>query len=523
MAASDQTLSDFFEVLRRRRWTLIIPFLAISAVAAIIALALPPVYKSTSTILIEQQDIPADFVQTTVTTYAEQQLQIINQRIMTATKLLEIMDKFSLYTDLRDVKTTEEVVDKMRSDISMDPISVDVVDRKTGRPTTATIAFTVSYAGKNNPEKVQQVANVLTSLFLEENVKVRERQASEISRFLEDEMVRVKKELTVIDAKLAAFKESHVNELPELLQVSMQSLNNLEQQKEILYERLMNTKERESALQAQLAGISPGSEEQDRRRLDELRVRLVSLKERFSSKYPDVKNTEAEIRELEKKVESRAGQRGTNTAMPDNPSYITVATQLAAASSDVASLQAQLSAIEDNIRQYRRRIESTPRVEADYRALLTERNNTQVKYEDLMRKHMEARISQGLEKEQKGERFTLIEPARLPEKPFKPNRFAIMLIGIVLGLGTGTASAAMKELMDDSIRTIGEIRTISPYPVLATIPVIFNGTEIGRTNRIKKLILAGAASGIVVVLIVFHFFIMDLTIFWVKLMTRMGW
>lgn len=522
MTKQEMTFTSFTDALRRRRYSFLIPALVVSASLVVIAFVLPPVYKSTSTILIEQQDIPADFVKTTVTTYAEQQLQIINQRIMTATKLLEIINRFDLYKDLRDKKTTEEVVEKMREDITMEPISVEVVDRRTGRPTVATIAFTVSYEGKNNPLKVQQIANVLASLFLEENVNVRERQATEISKFLEEEMARVKKDLDGIDTRLSNFKEQHVNELPELLQVNMQTLNNMEHQKDLLFERLTHLRERRGSLSTELSSIPQNLQNLDRKRLEELEVNLVFLKKRFSDEYPDVINTKAEIAQLKQRLSRKTTAKNQKTALPDNPAYINLSSQLSSVRSEIESLQTQISDTESKIREYHLRIESTPKVEAEYLAITSQRNNTQAKYDDLMRKVMEARVSQGLEKEQKGERFTLIEPARLPEKPFKPNRLALVLIGLVLGIGAGAATASTREFLDDSVKNSEELSLVTTLPVLASIPVILTQQEISRAIFKRRSLIVAILVFIIAAALLFHFLVMDVDVFWIKLSRRLG-
>ena len=117
-------------------------------------------------------------------------MQTINQRIMSASRLLEIIKRFNLYSDKRERWKTEEIVDDIQKDIKFETITADVIDSRTGRPATATIAFTVSYEGKNRSE-VQQVANVLASLYLEENIKVVDQQTGGTTKFLEEEMKSV--------------------------------------------------------------------------------------------------------------------------------------------------------------------------------------------------------------------------------------------------------------------------------------------------------------------------------------------
>jgi len=524
MESNAMTMNDYFAIVKRRKWSLILPALTVFLCAAIIALALPSIYKSTSTILIEEQDIPADFVMTTVTSYAEQRLQSIYQRIVSFSRLLDIVNRFNLYPDLKEKWATEEIVGKMREDILLEPISTDVVDRRTGRPSAATIAFTLSYEGKN-PTIVQRVSNTLTSLFLEENLRVRKRQATETSEFLENEMEKVKADLAKLEAKMAVFKESHINELPDLLQVNMQSLNNIESTIGRLNEQIRNLKEREGYLQTQLVSIPREFEEgqKDKQRLAELKVQLVHLKSRFSEKYPDVIKTKAEIAELEKQVNGKSGKTdnpGHSNDPSDNPAYITLASQLSSTQADIVSVKIQIKEANETVNMYRRRILNTPKVEEAYKTIFIERNNTQAKYDDLMRKHMEAKVAQGLEKEQKGERFTLIDPARLPETPYKPNRLAIMLIGIVLGIGAGVGLASLKEFTDQSIRHSSSLATATSFPVLGGIPEIITIEDIQRKKRKRIVIIIALLLVIAAGLVGFHFLVMDLNVFWAKLMRK---
>ena len=521
MEPTVKTLNDYKAVVKRRKWSFILPAMIIFIIAAVVALALPSIYKSTSTILIEEQDIPTDYVKTSVTSYAEQRLQSIHQRIVSFSRLFGMIKQFNLYPDLKDRWTSEEIVSKMRDDITLEPISADVIDRRTGRPSEATIAFTLSYQGKK-PEVVQRVANTLTTLFLKENIQDREKQATDTSEFLGQEMEKVKGKLTALEAKLAVFKKEHVNELPDLLQVNMQSLNNIENNIQRLDDQLRSTKEREEYLQTQLVGIPPIEEKKDKTRLDELKVQLVHLQTRFSDKYPDVIKTRAEIARLEKNLSKQDKTAKKDNDPPDNPAYITLASQLSSTRADLASIQRQIREYEKKADTYRRRIADTPKVEETYKTIIIERDNTKAKFDDLMRKHMEAKVAQGLEKEQKGERFTLIDPPRLPENPDKPNRLAIMLIGLVLCLGGGVGWASFREFTDLSIHDSDSLVAATSFPVLASIPEIKTKEDVRREKRERYTLIIGLILLAIAGLVVFHFFVMDLNVFWAKLMRKFG-
>ncbi len=519
------TLDDYLGVVKRRKWSLILPAVLVLAIAAAVALLLPPIYKSSATILIEEQDVPTDFVMTTVTGYAEQRLQTINQRVMSATRLQEIINQYGLYQKDRDKKTIEEIISAMREDISLAPLSAETVDRRTGRTTTVTIAFTLSYEANETPEKVQQVTNVLASLFLEGNIQVRERQAKETSLFLEDEVNKIKEEMASLDQKIAVFKEKNINALPELLQVSLQTLNNAETNQDRLNEQLKSFREREGYLQSQLANIPRNLEDltisQDQRRLEELTLQLDALKVRFSDQHPDVIKLRAELAEVKERAEAEKKEAETKD-LPDNPAYVTLAAQLASVVAEIDFMKNQLTENSKRIAEYRRRMESTPGVEEQYRALTGERNNLQAKHDDLSRKLMEAKLAQGLEKGQKAERFTLIDPPRLPEKPDKPNRLAVVLIGLVLGIGAGVGTVSLAEFSDRSVRVPENMCDFVTAPVLAVIPEIVSTMDLARKKRHRLAAIIGIFLVVTAGLVAFHFLVMDFSVLGAKLSRRLG-
>lgn len=510
-----------WRILRRRRGSLILPATVVFILASALAFMLPATYRASSTILIEEQEIPRDYVLTTVTGFAEQRLQAITQRLMSATRLLEIINRHNLYADKREQWTIEEMVEQMRGDIDFEPISADVIDPRSGRPTAATIAFRLSYRGRD-PAVVQNIANVLTSLYLEENLKVREAQTRGATRFLEDEMARVKSQLEEIDQRISGFKQKNLNNIPELVTFNIQALDRTERDIDQLNSQLSVLRERESYLETQLASLSAVDDNPDRQRLTELRLQLTSLLTRVSEEYPDVRKLRAEIAELEGQFKAGSGPDAGREDRPDNPSYVTLAAQLAGVRSEIAAGRQQLADFYRKRDEFRARAEQAPQVEEGYKALLAGRNNVQAKYDDLSGRYMEARVAQGLEQDQMGERFTLIEAATLPEKPVSPNRMAILLIGFVLALGAGGGAAALRESVDRSAHGVEDLNRQVKLPVLASIPLIVTNSEVRRSRRRRFQLQVALVALLVGGLLIIHFFIMDLYVFWAKVARKLA-
>jgi polysaccharide chain length determinant protein (PEP-CTERM system associated) len=509
---------DYLAILRQRKWSLILPMVGIMVLSLAVAFLLPAVYRSEATIFIEEQEVPTDFVASTVTTYAEQRIQAIYQRIMTFTPLLNIINEHGLYPEMRGKYTSEEIVEKMRLDTTLEPISTEILDRRTGRPGTATIAFVLGYEGRNS-QKVLRVANKLVSLFLEQNLKQRVQQVEETSSFLESEIARIKIDLSKSESELADFKQKHINELPEMMQVNLQGLNNIERSLESINQQISSLKERESYFQSQVANQNPSLSNESRSRLEELKIQLVALTKNFSDEYPDVKKTRAEIAELEQIL---AASGSSSKALPNNPAYITLSAQLASAQAELNSVQEQRKHLLSEAAEYKRRMAATPGVEDEYNALISTRRSNQDKYEDLLAKLMEAKVAHGLEKGQKGERFTLAEAPRLPEKPFKPNRLIIVVIGIVLGIGAGVGTLALREFTDMSVRSADRLSQLTAMPILATVPIIVTPHDVNR-RRMHIVLLSVAFLALVAIgITIFHFQVMDLDIFWVKLMRNIN-
>nr|NJM03767.1 hypothetical protein [Desulfobacula sp.] len=310
MEENSLTPGDLLAILNRRKAALILPFLLCTAVAVLAAFLLPPVYKSTSTILIEQREIPDEYVTSSITTFAEQRIQSINQRILTSSRLQELIQQFDLYPDLKEKKTADEIIEKMRGDISLEPVNVEIADRRSGKTGMATIAFTLSYEGEN-PVKVQRVVGTITSLFLEEDIKVRTEQSSSAYDFLLVEKEKVQSQIDELEKRLADFKEQNMEILPELFQLNQQTLNSTERDLEQGKETLRSLREKREELEEELFNTAVYMEDtelqrelkhQDEQRLEMLKIELINLKTKYSDLYPDVVKLNQEIEGLTRKV-----------------------------------------------------------------------------------------------------------------------------------------------------------------------------------------------------------------------------
>jgi len=572
--AIEQTLdmADYLNALRRRRVMVMVAFAVIFTIGVITAFAWPPTYQSSATILIEEQEIPRELVQSTVTSYATQRIQIISQRVMARSNLMEIIEKYNLYEKERKRETTDQVLTEMRDDINIDMITAEVMDPRTGRPGAATIAFMLGFKS-NNPQTAQKVASELTTLYLNENLKSRTEKAAETYDFLNDEAGRLKAEISRLESKFAEFKEKNLNTLPDSRSLNTQSLDRAEQQLSAIDTQVQSLEERKIYLEGQIAILDPYSSSDvmsPGARLAALRTEYIRLASRYSPDHPDVANVKREIKALEQQtgdftssdelqsrleelrrslstaeqtytaehpdvislkrqvtaIESELANlpaspvQGYTPASPDNPAYVNLQTQLATANSEIRSLKNRRLQLEEKIEDYEQRLLQTPKIEQEYRAIARDLANASSRYQEIKAKLSMAEVGQSMEKERKGERFTLIDPAVLPEEPISPNRPAIIFLSLVLALGAGVGSAAVAESMDSTVRgTKGIIASLQMAP-LAVIPYMANAAETSAQQRKRIIMFASVVAGIVIILLLVHFLVSPLDVLWFRGMRK---
>jgi uncharacterized protein involved in exopolysaccharide biosynthesis len=573
-------IKDFRSFFRRRKKSIMITFLLIFGLIGSRAILLPSIYRSEATILIEGQQIPQDYIKSTVSSYAQERLELITRQVMTQSKLMEIIKKFDLYRKLRDKITTQKLIEKMSKDISLETISSQVIDKKTGKQREATIAFTLAYNGQNR-SKVLQVTEELASLYLQEELKRREQLASSATTFFEHEADELKKQIQTLEGKISTFKQNHIGELPEHTATNLQAISRLEMELDRVNSDIRAVQARRMNFKTQLSGVDPlapvvnlegKTVMNPKERLKTLRLELVNMQSALSDKHPDVKKLKRQIKELEDQVKqsnnsavkvrrlnylkgelaSMRGELGPKhpdvirlskevdgiskevgklvkanattavaTTKPDNPAYINLRTQIISAETELQGLFSVKERLEQVLQDYQRKSENAPLVEKEYSKLTRDYNTAQQKYNEITSKLMEARVAQVMENTQRGERFTIIDPPRLAEKPYKPNRLAIALIGFVLGLGAGGGLAIVRETMDNSVKTADELTKVMGAPVLSVLSLVETDEE-KRVRRIKRTFWIFACLVLVVgALILVHRFVMPLDPLWLKIQSKL--
>ena len=575
-----KTLEDFIELFWRRKWQLVLAGAGVFALSLVVAFALPAVYRSTATVLIEEPEVPRELIQSTVTSYADQRLQVITQRVMTTQNLIDIIEKYDLYVEDRALRPLNLLVVGFRETINMEIVNAEVVDPRSGRPTEATIAFTLSFE-HGEPRVAQQIVNELVSLYLSENLRQRQEKAAETTEFLQTESGRLADTIGDLEGKLAEFKQRNAGQLPEQFEINLRLIDRTENELLEAGRRLQALEEQRIYLTAELAGTNPfGSYVVDGNivmspgdQLKALRTQFISLSGSYGPAHPDVLKLRREIEALERETnagpdadglakelevkladlavvsekygpehpdvvrvqrqvdglrvalaDARQNPNGAvqTAANPDNPAYIQLQARLQSVESEMQALRSQQASLKDSLAMYEARVLQTPEVEREYLLLQRDYENARAKYQDVKAKQLEAELAESLEIERKGERFSLIEPPQLPLEPAKPNRLAIILLGFIFSIASGIGLVMLLDLLDQSIHGPRQLAAVVGVSPLVVIPYIENSVDRRRVVRTRIIAAGGAVLMVCCVLLLAHVYIAPLDVLWFDVTRRLG-
>lgn len=537
------------DLLKRRFFFFFLPFLLLLTATAAVAFLLPVSYSSSTTILAEESDIPADLVGTPFTSFVNQRIDELTQFIMSRKTLGDLIERHNLYQDLRAKLPMEKVVEQMKEDIVFETNNTNVIPQGSGRPMQATLSFTITYKNRD-PRLAFCVTRDLADLYVSRNTEKIEKRLDESAGYLEAKKQDLEQEIRSIEKRIAEFKEAHAEEMPDLYQTNLENLRAAETDVKEQTAAVLNFKQRKAQIEGDLKKTKPYAERvqptgekvvDPEDQLDALRFEYITKRATMSDKHPDIVALKKSISELETVVARKqrlldAEKRLTtletayadlsahatpqhpdrirleneirqlraeisalsqelselqevSARIPDNPAYIDLQTQLKIAELNLQEAEAKLTAAMEKRRILQARIQATPAVEKAYLDLTRDYESFKRQYQDTLTQIAAAKSAKGVEQEKKGEKFTILDPANHPETPSEPNVPVVFLLGIVLSLSVGLGSVYLAELADPSVRTASELEFATGLPVLSTIPYVNDDRDRAKA-RIRKLATA---------------------------------
>ena len=502
----DLDFSKLFAGFYRHKGIVFAASLVVFLLSAYLTVTLPNVYRSSTLILITPQRIPGSIVMPTITSSVSDRINAITQEIMSRTRLESIIKEFGLYPGGSAV-TMEDRVASFRSNIRLEIRRND--------------AFQIAY-DSGNPETAMKVANRLASLFIEQNLQVREQQAIGTTNFINSETDRLRKELEEQEALVTHYKVDNRFELPDQLDANLRTVEQLRAELKSNIATVSSMQERLGSLQKQLLEASQPITVSQKAGEAEVKLNLpanqkiqIRTKEleglliRYSERHPDVLRLRAEIANLAKEIELEkvaAVKTGGSAQSQENPLKQIIDEQIQTLKTSIKSIEASNNELRNSIALYQKRVENTPLRGIELKKVTRTYDITLRKYQDLLAKGLESQLSENLEKKQKGEQFQIVDPANLPLAPLKPNRPVILLGGLAAGILTGLALAFVCELLDRSFKNSDDLASFVDLPVLATIPAIVTRGAVLERRRAQGILGVSTLGALFVGLVLIRLF-----------------
>ena len=494
------SLENYGAIAHRRRWWILIPVFLTWAAVWGMSWLLPSTYQSEALILLEQHNVPNQYVLPNVSASIQDRLQTISQQVLSRTRLQAIIDQHHLYPQphgLRILLDSGDPIEKMRKDIEIELVQAP------GHPDEFT-AFKMRYTARS-PELAQKVNGELTTPFVKENVQAQQQLSEDTTSFLENQLAATRTRMEEQEAKVAAFKAKHLGELPSQLEMNVQQiLSGIQVQLQNSHQALESARQHKIELESQLrqhrsaqatsggggsgkgtaGGIADSTitsvKELDKELMD-LRRRLQDLQERYTDDYPDVVALKDKIGKKEKQKKFAEDELAANpdsrkTANAADPvamdevqdapsvSLMQLENQLKANQREIENYQKHESDLESRASGYLARLNMAPEAEQELAAISRGYEESRANYNSLLQKQMQSQLATSLEQRQAGEQFRIVDPPSLPKKHIGPNRFKFSLDGLALGIVLGLGIVAILELTDIRIRQEKDLKSARSIP-----------------------------------------------------------
>ena len=494
------TPEDVLRAALRRKWQIILPALLVASTTFAYAWMLPNRYRSETLILVIAQRVPEGYIRSTVTSPIEDRLRSLQEQILSTSRLEQVIRELGLYVEMREKRPMEEVVAAMTDQVSVSNVRGD--------------SFRVSFTS-GDPVVAKKVTERLAAMFIDENLRDRAVQAEGTSEFLETQLETARLRLTEHEKRLEEYRLRYSSELPTQLQANVQLIVGQRQQLQVITESIDRDRDRRLVLEKAMHDAAAGelapadaleasatASNGPLQRLDTARTNLRALELRLKADHPDVIAARRQVVELEAQVTSLATGAPATPERTNASADVTRQLRIKQYQAEIDALdrhirnkEAELVRVRQTIEEYQRRVDAAPTRETELTELMRDYTTLQNMYTSLLSKKEESTIAENLEKAQAGEQFKILDPARVPEQPFSPNRLQMNLFGLVVGLGLGIGLAAVLEFRDTSLRTEDEVVRLFALPVIALVPVMRTTADQRRARR--RIVLAFAAATVV--------------------------
>lgn len=473
------TFEDYSVILRRRRWLLIMPTIVGVVAGYLFSLVLPARYTSHTTVLVEQPIVPDSYVKPVVSEDLNQRLASMQEQILSRTRLQHLVEQFGLYRKDAARVPMEGLVERLKKSITVTPLTPMPGTRSADLP-----GFNVNVT-LGEARLAQLICTEITSMFMEQNLGLRRQQAEDTTQFLAKELKDAKAKLDEQDAKLAAFQTRHIGELPEDEKTNLTLLMGMTPQLEAVTQALNQAQQdkafTESLLNQQLAAWNTSEGGQSPQTLDQqlskLQNRLLELQGHYTEQHPDMVKLKKGIAELQKKIQDASAQDHgqssgyqANVPMIEQPQIQQLRAQLHQSELSISQKKHEQQKLQQQIRTLQSRLQLSPVIQQEYKALTRDYQTALNFYNDLGKKQSESQMATELEHRQQGEQFRVLDPPSLPERPSFPNRLLFSLGGLAAGLPLGLGLVQLAESRDKSMRTKRDVEIYLGVSTLALIP-----------------------------------------------------
>ncbi|MEP7314579.1 MAG: hypothetical protein ABI859_18495, partial [Pseudomonadota bacterium] len=383
-----QSMGEYAAVLRRRWPYLVVICPSAILIAVFLAFALPTIYQSAATILLEPSSIPAEFVKTTVVSYADQQIELVRRRVMTADSLQAVVAEVDPYPGQPETSARDKAAAIIAN------TRIQKVDPITMEPMVVSAAFSIYYSNPD-PQIAAAVTGHIADLFLNYNRTSRIAQAKQAYDFLRQQSDEMNAQIRALEQQISDFKVRHGDALPESRERNESSLDRVQRDLDGLNAEVRVVSQQESLLKLQLSQTSPtlvATGKDAYTQLGLLRSELAAANQKYTPDHPDVKRLTRAIAALA----AQANLGTTAPVRPDNPDYLRIASELGAVQQNLAALQSNAARARAQINDYDRRLGQAPTVERDFAQLTRDHDIARQQFGEVQSKLRTAEAAQAL-------------------------------------------------------------------------------------------------------------------------------